>query len=217
MHHLYVISGLGIDERAFEHINFGNNIVTHINWIAPPKDISIQAYAQLLSKKITTPNAVLIGLSFGGIMAIEVAKLISVSKIILLSSVKTKAELPFWMKLCGYLQIHYVLKVLPITLFKTPNFLVYKAFGLTNEKDRIVLRNIMKDIDPTFLRWALQQVACWQNTVIPNNIFHIHGNKDGLFPISKISHAIEVKNAGHFMVRNKYEEVNEALLPLLSN
>jgi len=51
-----------------------------------------------MREKITEPDPVLIGLSFGGIMCTEIAKQIPVEKIIIISSIKHSGELPFWMK-----------------------------------------------------------------------------------------------------------------------
>ncbi len=45
------------------------------------------AYAKRMAAQINEPNPVLMGLSFGGIMCIEIAKQIAVDKVILISSI----------------------------------------------------------------------------------------------------------------------------------
>lgn len=212
---IYVFSGLGVDKRVFANINFGNNIVVHINWVTPPKNCSIQQYAQLVSKQIDTQKPILIGLSFGGIMAIEVAKVIPISTIILISSVKTMYELPLWIRLSGFCKLYTLLHFIPNKLVTKPNALVYAAFGIKAKKEKELLQQIMADINPIFLRWAIKQIACWQNKETPKNFFHIHGTKDGIFPIYKISNTIAINNAGHFMIRNKLQAVNKVLKDLL--
>lgn len=217
MLNVYVFSGLGVDERVFTKINFGGAIVTHIKWIKPPINTTIQQYAQLLTNQIKSPNPTLIGLSFGGMMAIEVSKIIQTKKVIIISSIKTKYELPTWIKVCAALKLKYLINLIPNSLLTKPNYFIYTAFGIKSDCEKKLLLQIMADIEHSFLRWAIHEIAIWQNTFIPNNLQHIHGNKDGIFPINKIDNAIIVKNAGHFMVRNKATELNEVLLPLLTN
>lgn len=50
-------------------------------------------YAKRLSLQITDEQPILIGLSFGGMMAMELAKIIKVQKIVLLASAKSANEL----------------------------------------------------------------------------------------------------------------------------
>ena len=91
--HLYIFSGLGADEKAFQKLNLDAYQLTHIRWIKPGVNEPIEEYAKRLLEQVITPNPVLMGLSFGGLMAIEVSKHIDTDKIILISSVKTKKEI----------------------------------------------------------------------------------------------------------------------------
>ena len=95
---VYVFSGLGADERVFHKIDFSGYDVHFIKWITPQKNESIESYALRLTSQITKPLPVLIGLSFGGMMAVEVAKHIATEKIILISSAKSKNEIPFYFR-----------------------------------------------------------------------------------------------------------------------
>lgn len=217
MQQVYVFSGLGVDERVFTKINFGICLVTHIKWIEPPKNCSIEQYAQLLCKQITTPNPILLGLSFGGMLAIEVSKIIAAKKVIIISSIKTKYELPFWIRICGFLKLYHLSYFLPTKFLLNPNILVYKAFGIKTTEEKKLLQQIMADINPAFMRWALQIIPNWQNTFVPKNLVHIHGNNDGIFPIHKLNNAISISQAGHFMIRNKHKELNQILPALLNS
>ena len=105
---IYIFSGLGADERVFNKINFGNKKVVYIKWILPTKDENLGHYAFRISNQIQTYKPLLIGLSFGGMMAIEVAKHIDTEKIILISSAKTKYEIPFYFRLAGKLSLHKI-------------------------------------------------------------------------------------------------------------
>jgi len=73
--HIYILSGLGVDRRVFNKMNFKGLNLTYLDWIAPLPTESISCYALRLSAKITTERPILIGLSFGGMIAMEIAKM----------------------------------------------------------------------------------------------------------------------------------------------
>ncbi len=86
--HIYLISGLGADYRVFQKIDLEANSYTHIKWDKPKsQNQSIIDYTKGLLAQIKHENPILIGVSFGGMIAIEIAKLIPVRKIIIISSV----------------------------------------------------------------------------------------------------------------------------------
>jgi len=201
---IYIFSGLGADERAFQFINFFEHKPVFINWIAPLRNESIESYAARISSKITAPNPVLIGLSFGGIMAVEVAKIIKPEKIILISSVQSKDEIPFIYKLAGALRLH---KMMPATIMRKVNFITCWLFGIKSNAEKKILAAILKDTDPIFLSWAIDKILSWKNGSRTENIFKIHGTKDRLFPSYKNADGI-VSGGGHLMVLNKAEEIS---------
>lgn len=82
----YVFSGLGVDKRVFDNMDFGDLQVEFVDWITPEKTESLQQYALRLSGCIDTENPVLIGLSFGGMIAVEISKVMRCRKTILIAS-----------------------------------------------------------------------------------------------------------------------------------
>ena len=58
-------------------------------------------------------------------------------------------------------------------------------------------------------------MVCWkQDTPLPKTI-HIHGEKDGVFPMYNIKDCITVKGGTHIMIINKYRWFNENLPKLI--
>ncbi len=115
MKHIYCISGFGADERVFSKLNLPGYNIHYIKWNIPEKNESLHAYAKRLIEQIHHVNPILIGLSFGGMMCIEIARQFPVEKIILISSIKSFQERPFWMKLSGKLRVN---KIFPMRSFK---------------------------------------------------------------------------------------------------
>jgi pimeloyl-ACP methyl ester carboxylesterase len=205
---LYIFSGLGADERVFQLMNFFEFSPNFIKWIPPTKDETIESYASRIRSQINSPNAILIGLSFGGIMAIEVAKLIETEKVIIVASAKTKSEIPFYFRLIGKLRL---LKLVPVSFLKKYNFITSWFFGAKKKSEKILLKQILKDTDPVFLKWALEKVIYWENKNERKNIFHIHGTLDRILPIRFVKSDCLIEKGGHFMTLSHSEEISNIL------
>jgi pimeloyl-ACP methyl ester carboxylesterase len=205
---LYIFSGLGADERVFQQLDFSGFSTTFIKWIVPQDKETIENYAIRLLDQITTTKPTLIGLSFGGLMAVEVAKQIETEKIFLISSAKTKREIPFYYRFAGQLGLH---KLLPTRLLKSSNFITNWFFGTTSTFDKQLLKQILIDTDPTFLKWAIDKVTRWKNQTQTKNIFHIHGTSDRILPFKFVTCNSTIKNGGHLITLNKASEINNIL------
>ena len=88
MKELYLISGLGADKRVFDFLDLPGFKIHHIEWVEPGDHETVENYAKRLLNQIRTVKPILIGLSFGGLIAIEIGKLMETEKIILISSAR---------------------------------------------------------------------------------------------------------------------------------
>lgn len=206
---VYFISGLGADERAFQKLALKNVEPVYLNWIAPLKKESIEAYAKRMAASITEPNPMIIGLSFGGMMAIEIAKIIPVKKLILISSAKGEKELPLFFKAGRYIPLH---KLFPSKAnFITTPFILF-ANGVKNEEQRKRVIEIINSSDnENFNRWAVDRIVHWTNKETPAPVVHIHGNADKLLSYRYVKADHTIKNGGHFMIVNQAEEISDLL------
>lgn len=205
MKKLYIFSGLGADRRVFKYLDFSGFDVTFIEWIAPKNNEAIEEYAKRLTEQIHSEKPILIGLSFGGIMATEVAKQVQTEKIILIASAKTKNEIPFYYRFLGALQLH---KLVPAQLMKQANFFSFWLFGIKKEEDKKLLKAILHDTDSKFLKWAIHAIVSWKNTIAPQNHVRVHGSSDKILPLQFVKADKRVEGGGHFMTINKPEELS---------
>lgn len=210
---IYILSGLGADERVFQKLDFSGFDVTFVHWIVPLDKETIEEYAKRLLNQIPTEKPILVGLSFGGIMAVEIAKLIATEKVILIASAKTKSEIPFYFRLAGKLRLH---KLVPTALLKSSNFMTNWLFGASTLEDKQLLKQIMIDADPIFLKWAIDKVARWKNVTQTRNILHIHGTIDKILPSRYVNTDIQVPNGGHLMTLNMAVDLTKILRQQLS-
>ena len=203
---IYAIPGLGADERVFKHLSLK---VTPLQWITPKIRESLESYVQQLIAQIDTSEAfLLIGVSFGGMVAVEMAKYITPQKIIIISSAATKDELP---RAVGIARRSGIIRMIPGFLLKPPTFLAYWFFGVKRKGSKRLLKKIIKDTDVKFLKWAINKIVCWENKDIPDNLTRIHGNKDRLLKMDEALKYEVIKEGGHFMIVDQAEEINRII------
>ncbi|WP_304343114.1 alpha/beta hydrolase [Chryseobacterium koreense] len=205
---IYIFSGLGVDKRVFDKIEFGNLNPRFVDWIEPNKNESIENYCKRISQEIKEENPILIGLSFGGIVAVEISKIIKTQNIILIASAKSNTELPLLYRIAGSLRIT---KLIPASILKRQNFITNWFFGVKSKEDKNLLGRILKETDSKFLKWAINEIANWKNFEKPINYIHIHGNNDKIIPIKNIEVNFTINNGGHFMTVNKAKEIEQII------
>jgi pimeloyl-ACP methyl ester carboxylesterase len=206
---IYCISGLGADEKAFAKIKVKDCELHHLHWLTPHKNEPIADYAKRMAEQIKEPNPVLMGLSFGGIMCIEIAKLIPVNKVILVSSIPTSKQLPLWMKAAGLLRLHRMVPLNPHTKLLQPlqDFFI----GAKGDKEKEIVRRYRQQVQQDYLKWAINAILKWKNDWKPRHLYHIHGDADRIFPFKKVHPDCIVKGGTHFMILSRAKEVNEYL------
>lgn len=218
--HVYCLSGLGADHRIFRNLSIPETDLLHLDWLLPiRKSESLDDYAKRLAANIRHEHPVLIGVSFGGMMAIEIAKQIPVKAVILISSVKSAEELPVWMKFFGKCKAEYLLPSVPLKSIKPLNAIrpIQNYFLGAHSPEAIAIANEFRDnVDPLYLKWSIRQIFNWKNNWAPAQVFHLHGDNDKLFPISKVKPTHIIKNGGHFMVMSHCDEINKILCEICS-
>lgn len=205
-----MLSGLGVDERVLSRLDIEGYELRYLPWLLPLKGEKIQAYASRIAAKIEHDCPILLGLSFGGMMAIEIAKIRPIQQIILISSAKTKAELPWYFKLAGRLRLHLLI---PTALLKRTNPLTYWLFGVRKKKSKQLLTAILQDTDGRFIRWAIPQILFWKNEASPVPILQLHGASDHLLLKAGLKNPDRLlPKAGHFMIWEEAEQLNQIIL-----
>jgi len=212
--HLYLISGLGADERIFNNLRFPAGYQVHnLRWITPLQDEPISQYAARMAKNITADgNISIMGVSFGGIMSLEIARHIPVEKNILLSSIKLSEEKPPYYNWVKRLGLH---KLPDQVLYQRRNIIVKRFLNIETEAERTLVNEYLAKRDYTYMRWAVNAILHWENNEIPEGLVHIHGGKDMPFPLKYVKPTHIIPDGGHFMVLNRAKEINRILAEIL--
>jgi pimeloyl-ACP methyl ester carboxylesterase len=208
---IYCFSGLGADEKLFENLSLPGYTLQHIHWLPPLQQETLPQYAQRLAAQIKEPNPLLLGVSFGGMLAVEVAKMINAKQTILISSIQSATQLPAYYHWANGIKMT---TWLPAQLFKTPGPAADFLFGTETAADKKLLRYFMRHADAAFIKWALKAIINWKNKSLPANLVHIHGSSDRIIPIPKnVQHVI--KGGGHLMIYNRAAIINKLLEEIL--
>lgn len=202
---IYCISGLGADAQIFSNLQIPGCELVCLQWLQPEPNESFMHYAKRMYAQMEDSNPLLLGVSFGGMLGIEIAKLFPVKKLILLSSVKQRTELPWWMRMAGSVKLHRLIRARPHPLF----YPIENYFLGVKEKKEIELAiQFRKTVDSDYLQWAIHNIVTYRNVTIPDNILHIHGTSDKLFPLRYVNAHYKIKGGGHFMVYNRAAEIS---------
>ncbi len=205
---IYQISGLGAGEEVFKNIRL-NQPVEFIPWLIAEKDESISHYAHRMAESIDTSEPFcLLGVSFGGIMSQEIARLVKPEQIFIVSSAKSRKEIPIYMR--GVAELGLTFKM-PEAFMRQTNKVTHFLFGAKTRGEKQALNEILEKIDPDYLRWSLTQIGKWQQTNPPPNLIHIHGDHDFLFPLRNIKSPDHVVSGGHFVVIQRGREISKLI------
>ncbi len=213
--HIYLVPGLGANTKIFEFISLPEDLyeLHYLDWMLPlTQEETISNYAQRMCIKIQHKNPVLVGVSFGGIMVQEMSKLVNAKKIIIISSIKSKLELPKRLKLARATRAY---KLFPTSI--VANFEAYEKYFLGDflEKKAALYRTYMSVRNPKYISWAIHNVLHWQQEKSPEGIVHIHGTNDSVFPKKHINNCIEINNGTHIMIITKAKKISQIIEEIL--
>lgn len=203
---IYMISGLGADRRAFAKLKIaGDYEVVYLDWLPATPNESLKGYADRLAEGIDPGIPFyLIGLSFGGMLATEIAKKLKPLHTFLISSIPLSADLPWYYRLAGAARLQ---KMVPLNVIKNLNLAGLRLLGARTAEDKLMLSQLVADSDPKFIKWALNAILQWRNTERPENLTHIHGSADKILPAKYTKPDIIIPGGGHFMVYANADEV----------
>lgn len=213
MKKVYFISGLGADKRAFSFLDLSFCDPVFIEWVKPLQKESLQQYAIRLKEQIIEPAPVIVGVSFGGMLATEIAKSDITVKAIIISSNKVKKEFPKFYLIGKYVPIY---KWVPSVLLKKAGIFRKMFFGPAGENQKKVFHQILSDTDTKFTKWAINSILHWENEVQPDNVTHIHGTSDKLLPYRLVKADHTVYKGTHLMIMNHHKEISALLKNIIT-
>lgn len=211
---VYFISGLGADSRAFGYLDLAFCNPVFLPWQIPDKNETIENYALRYKPLITDLEPILVGLSFGGMLSMEIAKYIQFRKIIIISSAKTRKELPFYLRAMKWIPLHRMVKTQNL---KQLNNLAYRLLRVQLRKDKVVCMQMIRESDDRLVSWTIDQIVNWKNDVIADNTIHIHGSHDILLPHFFVRADHKIIKGRHMIPMIEPEKISALLKQIILN
>lgn len=211
---VYFVPGLAAGKEIFRNIKLPEDryAIHIIEWIIPFKNETIQDYAARMAAFVTQPNAILVGVSFGGVVAQEMSNFLTLKKLIIISSVKTKFELPNRLKFARKTRAY---KLIPTRIVLSSGDLTKYAVGPRSRKRLGMYNQYLHVRNKKYLDWAIKNMVLWDCKTAREYVYHLHGNADVVFPIEKIKDAYICDGGTHIMILNKASWIIKMLIEIV--
>ena len=211
---VYLLSGLGADDWIYQNLTFPKGYSAHfIPWLEPVEGESLADYAKRLATAIdSTQPFILCGVSFGGICAQEISKFSKPEKLILISTVTSRKEKPAQMNLGSDLGLSHVM---PAAMFKWAAVQSAPVLGIYDKEQVDEFKKMAEKFSPKYYKWAVTAIGNWMGSSLAIPTLRLHGDKDKIFPIGKISGADVTEGGEHIMVLQQGTELSKKISAFL--
>lgn len=202
--------GIGADARLLEPQRAAGIEIEVPSWIAPLHRETLPEYAARIATTIRTPRPYWIGgVSFGGAIALEVARHVQPTGVLLIASCRSCREITRFHAIARSLARFTPASAQKWMNLHTPATL--RAVGACTPRDRELILAMIRDTPASFLKWALQEILRWAGPgelSIP--IHRIHGERDRTIPCPRnADNCVVVLDAGHLINVTHASDVNE--------
>lgn len=211
----FLLPGVGCDSRVFGRLARALPWdVQYVEWPKPEPGETLRHFAMRIAPQIKDPkNTILIGYSFGGMVAAELSVLNPAATVII-ASIKSSDERPAHLNFLKRWRMHRLVSAKTAATFK---FWMGWALGYLNKTDKNVIRLMLKNMDVDFNNWAVDAVIKWDFARPKGRVVHIQGTEDRFFPVAKVHQCITIKNGTHFMVWKRGAEVGRVIVQQLAD
>ena len=205
---LVFLPGLGADSRLFypQQSVFKDSISPP--WIAPRKNETLPQYARRWVKHLKLKKGcVLIGVSFGGMVALEMARWVKPKAVLLIGSCRTPQSIPGVLKVAGSFPTWPLIGKVLVSLF--PFGRKWFLGAKTKDQQDLLTQMFLETPNP-FLLWTVGAIRGWAGFDGEfKNVYHVHGDKDHLIPIRNVRPDKVIQGGGHVINLTHPREVNE--------
>lgn len=187
----------------------------YIDWLdVDDEDETLDSYVTRLTNQVKHKNPIFIGLSFGGVMAMELAKRYQSSMVILISSFRSKADLKWGLRALLNTKSYRLIPNVELSIVRR---IVRKAYAMRSKVSEEKLIEMMGDESPLFLRWSVKQIDEYYFD-LPSDIqlISIIGSNDKIVDVwNEHDPQYVVKGGTHIAVYADANVVNDYLAEVL--
>ncbi len=212
---VYALPGQGSDKRIFDSIKLNANYqLKVIEYGTPESGMNMKDFALEISRQIDTCTPfILLGVSLGGMICVELSEILHPLKTIIISSAKNSNELPNKYSF----QKHFPLyKAFPSSWIKHGALFLQPIVEPDRNKHKTTFKSMLENKDKVYMKRTVELIVNWQRTTNSNNIYHIHGDNDHTIPIKNIKKVdVIIPGASHMMTLTDAKKISLAINQLL--
>lgn len=204
---IILLPGLNGDARVFGPQAMAFPSMTIGRWIPPTGSEGLADYAKRLARVLDPGRPCVVGgVSFGGIVAMEIARHLQARACVLIASSRDVDGMPAVVRL-----LRPIASVIPPPALASAIRCGWaSAAPIVPACGRRVARLTTDEM--TFRRWAIQSLITWRGASRPNcPVLQIHGQNDDTFAASRSKADLLIPGAGHMLTLAHAAEVNEFL------
>lgn len=175
----------------------------------------MKEFAKILSTEIdTTEPFILIGASFGGMLAVEISEILSPEKTIIISSAKNRKELPFRYKFQRVIPLY---EIFPPGVLKWGAKRMQPIVEPDRNKNKETFKSMLDRKEPKYMKRTIRMLCKWDRKENSTTIIHIHGTKDHTLPYRKIENPdYTIEEGSHMMTLTRGEDISQIINTILA-
>jgi pimeloyl-ACP methyl ester carboxylesterase len=202
---------MGADQRLLEPQRALPFPLIIPRWIEPEPGESLPDYARRMASPIDWPDRLVIGgVSFGGMVAAEIATQLRPAGLVLIATCLSARSIP-----TAYWFANALSNAIPTPLMGAAAQLPERfldLFGGFDAPERRLIADMLADVSVRSLRRMADMVRQWRGVPVPTcPRLWIHGADDPVIPAKKVKPDVVIPAAGHLVNWTHAEEVNEQI------
>lgn len=212
----YLIGGIATDERLYRYQLAQIPGAVYLPFQKHDRGDTMETYVHKFLPLINTSRPFnIVANSMGGIMAMELIRHIQPEKVVLVSSVKSRKEMPLRLRQLKYTRLH---RLLPgagfIAGIRFGTLFVKEITGVPGRRELVI--QMAKSNPPDFLYWCVHAIVNWKGAdEYRKDIIHIHGSADMMFPARHIRNAVFIPGGTHNILFNHPELMTRKIMEYL--
>jgi pimeloyl-ACP methyl ester carboxylesterase len=211
---LVLFTGIGIGPELYAPQRALPARVITPGWVDPVDHESLAEYARRMARVIEPDRPgdrlYLGGVSFGGMIALEAARVLRPSGVFLIGSCFSHRQLSPPVRMVGRLVPALPPTVIASSLRLAP--LMFRLVGRPNRAQRQILLDVVRHPNIRQIRWGGRAILNWEFADVPDFPVHsIHGDRDHIVPLSSVRPDVVVRGAGHIVNLTHPHVVNRFL------
>lgn len=201
---IYLLPGLNASFPIFSRLEPllpGSQI---LHYSAPKLNETLRTYSERLARDLPR-NCFLVGVSFGDVLAQEIARILQPKGCIIISSISSPSHLPPWFRvgrLFGKRSLSLLLTSAGRVAGIAPNRISTRATVRTRE---------FSGLRGAWQRWAITELLDWKPYSPAFPLLHIHGDADRTFPIRYTRPDVCIRGGAHSLAISHPQQTATAI------